>query len=82
MPLLTESLDCFHVGYQYWDDLVDWKKDLANSNYYLLARALEHTPAKRSVSPDQLREKIGRVIYYAGLAEEQLNQSFQWLRWI
>src|SRR5260221_547867 len=22
-PLLVESLDCFHVGYQYWDDLVD-----------------------------------------------------------
>jgi len=31
------------------------------------------------VPPDQLREKIGRVIYFAGLAEEQLNQSFQWL---
>ena len=81
MLLLTESLDCFHVGYQYWDDLVDWKEDLTNSKYsLLLARALEHiTPEKRTVPPDQLREKIGRVVYYSGLAEEQLDRSFKWL---
>jgi hypothetical protein len=81
MPLLTESLDCFHVGYQYWDDLVDWKEDLENSKYsLLLVRALENiTPEKRTVPPEQLRETIGRVIYYSGLAEEQLGQSFKWL---
>ena len=36
MPLLTQSLDCFYVGYQYWDDLIDWKQDVANSRYSLL----------------------------------------------
>lgn len=79
--LLTESLDCFHVGYQYWDDLVDWKEDLANSKYsLLLARALQHiAPEQRMVPPDQLRERIGRVVYYSGLAEEQLDRSFKWL---
>jgi hypothetical protein len=81
MLLLTESLDCFHVGYQYWDDVVDWKEDLANSNYsFLLARAIERiTLEQRALPPDPLRETIGRAIYYSGLAEEQLDRSFKWL---
>ena len=60
---------------------MDWKEDLANSKYsLLLARALEHiAPEKRSVPPEQLRERIGRVIYYSGLAEEHLGDSFKWL---
>jgi hypothetical protein len=79
MLLLTESLDWFHVGYQYWDDLIDWKEDLANSRYsLLLARALDHlTPQMRAAPPGQLREKIGPVVYYSGLAEEQLGQAFK-----
>jgi hypothetical protein len=81
MLLLTESLDCFHVGYQYWDDLIDWKEDLANSKYsLLLARALERiAPGMRPAPPDELREVIGRVVYYSGLAEEQLIWSFRYL---
>jgi hypothetical protein len=80
MLLLTESLDCYHVGYQYWDDLVDWKEDLANSKYsLLLARALEHIAPEMRTVPGQLRERIGRVVYYSGLAEEQLQRSFKWL---
>jgi hypothetical protein len=80
MPFLTESLDCFHVGYQYWDDLVDWKEDLASSKYsLLLTRALEPVAPEIRTVPGQLRENIGRVIYYSGLAEEQLDRSFQWL---
>ena len=80
MLLLTESLDCFHVGYQYWDDLVDWKEDLANSKYsLLLTKALEHVAPDRRTGTDQLRERIGRVVYYSGLAEEHLDQSFKWM---
>ena len=79
LPPLTESLDCYHVGYQYWDDLVDWKEDLSSSKYtLLLTRALEHiAPGMRTV-PGQLRERIGRVVYYSGLAEEHLDRSFKW----
>jgi hypothetical protein len=80
MPFLTESLDCFHVGYQYWDDLVDWKEDLASSKYsLLLTRALEHIAPEMRTVPGQLRESIGRVIYYSGLAGEQLDRSLEWL---
>jgi len=79
MLLLTESLDCYHVGYQYWDDLVDWKEDLASSKYtLLLTRALEHINPEMRAVPGQLRERIGRVIYYSGVAEEQLVRSFKW----
>jgi hypothetical protein len=79
---LAESLDCYHVGYQYWDDLVDWKEDLANSMIsLLLARALEHITVTeaRLIAPEELREKIGRVIYYSNLATEQLDRSYDWL---
>lgn len=80
MLLLTESLDCFHVGYQYWDDLVDWKEDLASSKYsLLLTRALEHIAPEIRAVHGQSRENIGRVIYYSGVAEEQLDRSFKWL---
>jgi len=81
MPMITESLDCFHVGYQYWDDLVDWKQDLANSKFsLLLANALKQVPPETRTLPlDQLRLKIARVVYHSGLAEEQLDHSFTWL---
>jgi hypothetical protein len=81
IPLLAESLDCFHVGYQYWDDLIDWREDFANSKYsLLLARALERIPPeKRTAAPEHLREELGRTVYYSGLAEEQLEWSFKWL---
>jgi hypothetical protein len=81
MLLLTESLDYFHVGYQYWDDLVDWKEDLAASKYsFLLVRALERiAPEERKDVHDQARGKIGHVLYYSGLAEEHLNRSYNCL---
>jgi len=81
LPLLAESLDCFHVGYQYWDDLVDWRDDITNSKYSLLvAKALGHKSlTERSVGSDTLCEHIGRVVHYSGLADEHLDRSFQWL---
>jgi hypothetical protein len=80
LPLLTDSLDCFHVGYQYWDDLVDWKEDSENSKRsLLLARALARIPPeKRSEEPDKLRAQVGRVVYYSGLAQQQLDDAFKW----
>jgi hypothetical protein len=77
VALLTESLDYFHVGYQYWDDLVDWKEDLTAAKYsLLLARALARVaPEERNGPPSQLRERIGYVLYYSGLAEEHLDRS-------
>jgi hypothetical protein len=80
LPLLTESLDCFHVGYQYWDDLVDWKEDFETSKYSpLLARAIASIPPeKRSEQSDKLRAQVGRVVYYSGLAQQQLDEAFKW----
>lgn len=80
LPLLAESLDCFHVGYQYWDDLVDWKEDFAAQKYSpLLARAIALIPAeKRSEQHERLRTQVGRVIYYSGLAQPQLHEAFKW----
>jgi hypothetical protein len=81
LAVLTNSLDCYYIGYQYWDDLVDWKEDLANSKCtLLLARALGRmTPETKTGSPDLLREKIGRVIYSSGLAQEHLARAWKWL---
>jgi hypothetical protein len=79
MAALTDSLECYYVGYQYWDDLMDWKEDLANSRYsLLLARALEHLSQENRTISDQLREQVARVIYYSGLAIEHLDRSFEW----
>jgi hypothetical protein len=80
LPILEESLDSFHVGYQYWDDLVDWKEDLGNANYsLLLATAIQHlAPDQRDLPDVALREAIGRVVYYSGLAEEHLERSCTW----
>ncbi len=80
LPMLAESLDSFHVGYQYWDDLVDWKEDLGNANYSLLLATAIHRlpPDKRDLSDVALREAIGRVVYYSGLAEEHLERAFTW----
>lgn len=78
---LERSLDCFHIGYQYWDDLVDWKEDLANSQYsFLLARAFERMlPEERRGADEKVREGIGRIIYYSGLADEHLACAKDWL---
>lgn len=80
LPILEESLDSFHVGYQYWDDLVDWKEDLENANYsFLLTTAIQRlAPDKRDMSGIALRQAIGRVVYYSGLAEEHLGRAFTW----
>ena len=80
LPILAESIDCFHVGYQYWDDLVDWKEDLKYSSYsLLLTRALEKLGPDRHAKPyNQLREEVGRIVYYSGIAEEHLRLAFDW----
>ena len=81
LHLLIESLDCFHIGYQYWDDVVDWKQDVANSKYsFLLSKALRAAPSEARVLPsDELRRKIAHAVYYGGLADEQLDQASNWL---
>ncbi len=82
VSLLTESLDSFHVGYQYWDDVVDWKADLASLRYSLLLRkAFERlTPEQQKQSPIRLRESLAYMIYYSGLAEDDLKRSYNWLQ--
>jgi len=57
-------------------------EDIASSKYsLLLARALERIPLEeRNGQPDQLRERIGHLIYYSGLAEENLDESQKWLQ--
>jgi hypothetical protein len=80
LPVLCEAIDCFHVAYQYWDDLKDWKEDLASSNpSYLLARARARLDRQQrsAVGPD-LECELGRAIHYAGLADDQLAGSFRW----
>jgi hypothetical protein len=80
LPLLAESLDCFHVGYQYWDDLVDWREDFETPKHsLLLARAVATIPPeKRSEQPEEFRAQVGRVVYYSGLAQQQLGEAFKW----
>jgi hypothetical protein len=80
LPLLAEALDYFHIGYQYWDDLVDWKEDFETSKYSLvLARAIARIPPeRRSGQRDKLRAQVGRVVYYSGLAQQQLDEAFKW----
>lgn len=81
LPLLCESLDCFHIGYQYWDDLVDWREDLSARQYTpLVAKAMAHLePEDRTRPPDQLADKVGRIIYYSQLVQQQLDGAACWL---
>lgn len=82
LAALTESLDCFHIGYQYWDDVVDWKQDLATSKYsLLLARAWQATDLSQREGPlDRVRERIANGVYYSGLAQRNLDASYKWLQ--
>ena len=82
LTLLLESLDCFHIGYQYWDDVVDWKEDLMCSKFsLLLSRAIrEVTVEELNGSPAKLRERVGNIVYYSRLAEANLEESHRWLQ--
>jgi hypothetical protein len=74
-----ESVDEFHVGYQFWDDLVDWKEDLISNNFsFLLSTAIEKLPAeRRRLAVSDLPELIGPVLYRSGLADDHLGRALK-----
>lgn len=59
-----------------YDDLQDWKEDLKQKNYsYLLTNVLNDKRLSNNIINDAYinYEKIGKVLYFAGYAEENLQ---------
>jgi len=78
IPYIDNSQDNFYIGYQFYDDLRDWKEDLKNRQFsLLLTRVLKGLgyvgKSDRENIPDL--EEIGRYMYYSGLAEWALKEA-------
>lgn len=80
---ILESQDRFLAGFQCFDDLRDWKQDLRHRNFsFLLTRALtegrlSHLLRGNGPLP---QEDVGRVLYYRGIAEEQLGLAEEYFQ--
>jgi len=80
---LTESQRCFLVGFQAFDDLKDWKEDRLNHNFtQLLTKAIYLGGFESMVLDGKLptSKALGQVLYYRGLAAEQLLRAEQFFQ--
>jgi len=78
LSALLRSQTLFLVGFQAFDDLKDWKEDLANRNFtHLLTRVLaEEELAGRAARGDiPAPQEVGGVLYGRGFAAEQLRSA-------
>ncbi len=75
---LALSQDRFLTGFQYLDDLRDWREDLRHRNFtFLLTRALREGGLAEQIDRAEpcLADRVGRVLYHGGLAEAQLGEA-------
>lgn len=69
---LEESIDCYNIAYQMWDDLHDWKEDLkAGIPSVLLARALSEYSTQEN--RQEMTRWLTRELYYGGHAQYTLQ---------
>ncbi|HEX5064281.1 MAG TPA: hypothetical protein VFV99_33130, partial [Kofleriaceae bacterium] len=67
--VIADAVSEYYVARQMWDDLADWRKDLASGQHsLLLARAIA------SLAPDSARDaqSVGVAVYYGGHADHVL----------
>lgn len=67
--VIADAVSEYYVARQMWDDLADWRKDLASDQpSLLLARAIQSLPA------DSARDaqSVGVAVYYGGHADHVL----------
>jgi uncharacterized protein len=77
IPLISELLEQYHIGFQLADDVLDWREDLRNRNYtYIL------TKMHRAVSATVLSEQeINDHPLARSIAKEVLEKStFHYLK--
>ncbi len=80
LPALTASIDHYYIAFQLWDDLQDWKEDLAAGRpSLLLARLLVASPADQAGAKADQRTVayLTRKLYYHHHAQAllQLGQN-------
>jgi geranylgeranyl pyrophosphate synthase len=76
LPALTASIDHYYIAFQLWDDLQDWKEDLAAGRpSLLLARLLVDSPAdQEAIRKDpQTLVRLTRKLYYHHHAQALLQ---------
>jgi squalene-hopene/tetraprenyl-beta-curcumene cyclase len=74
LDAILASLDCYAIGGQLRDDLIDWHKDYDSRSYsYLLCRVLASAGI---VGPecDLAALEVGRHLYFSGLADQYLME--------
>ncbi len=74
---LTESIRCYYIARQMYDDLIDWKNDLRDGSPSLvLARLLKNQPPVKNTNPDSSEVKeMARRLYYDGHAQNVLKMA-------
>ena len=77
---LAESLDAYHIAYQRYDDVVDWKADLSAGARTQLLDAIEGalTPQERALAPDDRIRPMARALHYKGIADGYLSEAIRW----
>jgi squalene-hopene/tetraprenyl-beta-curcumene cyclase len=76
---LVESINCFNIANQLWDDLCDWKEDLRSGVPSLpLLRILDDLPVKVTQSEGKYSmEQLTRDLYYGGHATYILELALE-----
>jgi squalene-hopene/tetraprenyl-beta-curcumene cyclase len=79
--VLTDMIDHYNLAFQAWDDLQDWKEDLATGTpSLLLSRILTEKPVSLdSESLTKLTKTLAQEIYYGGHAIALLNDALMML---
>ena len=76
LTYIEDSQDAFHIAFQTYDDLVDWREDfLAKRTSFLLSQVFDNcVPFNKQKSPDL--ETVGRILYFSGIAEKMLETAY------
>jgi hypothetical protein len=80
LDAVAASIEQFDLASYYWDDVMDWRKDLRDGTPSLaLARALDAFPELRNGDLAARSEEFARAFYYGRLAEQMLQQGIDHL---
>lgn len=76
LKCIEDSQDAFHVAFQSYDDLVDWKEDFAaRRTSFLLSQVFDYCSSLgKQKSLDA--ETVGRMLYFSGIAEKMLEVAY------
>lgn len=82
LPALEESQDLFAIGYQLYDDVKDWKKDLTSSRYsYLLKKAFNEFEICVEIKEGKIPAPVdlGSPLYFSDLLPDTLELAASYI---